>query len=56
MFFKEPEFIVSLLVPFVEGYTIVSNVLPLNKERIIQMMVKLILNMGNTISMDEVAT
>jgi AcrR family transcriptional regulator len=56
MFFKEPEVIVSLLVPFVEGYTIVSNVLPLDKERIIQMMVKLILNMGNTISMDDVTT
>jgi AcrR family transcriptional regulator len=46
MFSREPEVIVSLLVPFVEGYTIVNNVLPLDKERIIQMMVKLILNMG----------
>jgi AcrR family transcriptional regulator len=46
MFCKEPEVIVSLLVPFVEGYTIVSNVLPLDRERIIQMMVKLILNMS----------
>jgi AcrR family transcriptional regulator len=41
-FSKEPEVIVSLLVPFVEGYTIVNNVIPLDKERIIQMMVKLI--------------
>jgi AcrR family transcriptional regulator len=41
-FSKEPEVIVSLLVPFVEGYTIVNNVIPLDKGRIIQMMVKLI--------------
>ncbi|MBS7563830.1 TetR/AcrR family transcriptional regulator [Mucilaginibacter sp. Bleaf8] len=46
MFSKEPEAIVSLLVPFVEGYTIVNNVVPLNKESIIQMIVKLILSMG----------
>jgi AcrR family transcriptional regulator len=46
MFSKEPEAVVSLLVPFVEGYTIVNNVIPLDKERIIQMMVKLISSMG----------
>jgi AcrR family transcriptional regulator len=45
-FSKEPEAIVSLLVPFVEGYTIVSNVLPLDKEKVILMLVKLILNVG----------
>jgi len=45
-FSKEPEVIVSLLVPFVEGYTIVSNVIPLDKERIIQMMVKIIASIG----------
>ncbi|RYE53416.1 MAG: hypothetical protein EOP48_14450 [Sphingobacteriales bacterium] len=45
-FSKEPDVVVSLLVPFVEGYTIVSNVLPLDKERVIQMMVKLISSMG----------
>lgn len=45
-FSKEPEAIVSLLVPFVEGYTIVNNVIPLDRERIIQMMVKLISSMG----------
>jgi AcrR family transcriptional regulator len=46
-FSKEPEAIVSLLVPFVEGYTIVNNVIPLDKEKVIQMMVKLILSMRN---------
>jgi AcrR family transcriptional regulator len=46
MFAKEPEVIVSLLVPFIEGYTIVNNVIPLDKERIIQMMVKLISSMN----------
>jgi AcrR family transcriptional regulator len=45
-FSKEPEVIVSLLVPYAEGYAIVSNVLPLNKEKIIQMMVNLILGDG----------
>ena len=45
-FSKEPDVVVSLLVPFVEGYTIVSNVLPLDKERVTQMMVKLISSMG----------
>jgi AcrR family transcriptional regulator len=44
-FSKESEVIVSLLVPFIEGYTIVNNVIPLDKERIIQMMVKLISSM-----------
>ncbi|MFC4209708.1 TetR family transcriptional regulator [Pedobacter petrophilus] len=44
-FSKEPEVIVSLLIPFIEGYTIVNNVIPLDKERIIQMMVKLISSM-----------
>lgn len=43
-FSKEPVAIVSLLVPYAEGYAIVSNVLPLNKEKIIQMMVNLILS------------
>jgi AcrR family transcriptional regulator len=45
-FSKEPEVIVSLLVPFIEGYTIVNNVIPLDKERVIQMMIKLILSTG----------
>ena len=38
----KPEEIVSFLIPFVEGYTIVNNVIPLTKEKVIQMMVKLI--------------
>lgn len=42
-FCKKPDEIVSFLIPFVEGYTIVSNVIPLTKERVIEMMVKLIL-------------
>lgn len=41
-FCKKPDEIVSFLIPFVEGYTIVSNVIPLNKEGVIEMMVKLI--------------
>ena len=45
-FSKEPQVVVSLLVPFVEGYTIVSNVIPLGKEQIIQLMVKIISNIG----------
>jgi AcrR family transcriptional regulator len=44
-FSSKPETIVSLLVPYAEGYAIVSNVLPLEKEKIIQMMVSLILSM-----------
>jgi hypothetical protein len=42
-FCKKPDEIVTFLIPFVEGYTIVSNVIPLTKERVIEMMVKLIL-------------
>lgn len=41
-FCKKPEEIVSFLIPFVEGYTIVNNVIPLTKEGVIEMMVKLI--------------
>ena len=44
-FSKAPEAIVSLLVPFVEGYTIVNNVIPLSKEKIVHMMVRLISSM-----------
>lgn len=46
LFSNEPEAILSLLVPFVEGYTIVNNVIPFDKERIIKMMVKLITSMS----------
>ncbi|MGK6340717.1 TetR/AcrR family transcriptional regulator [Chryseobacterium sp. DT-3] len=42
IFCKRPNEIVSFLIPFVEGYTIVSNVIPLTKEGVIEMMVKLI--------------
>lgn len=41
-FCKKPDEIVSFLIPFVEGYTIVSNVIPIDKEGVIVMMVKLI--------------
>lgn len=41
-FCKKPDEIVSFLIPFVEGYTIVSNVIPLTKEGVVEMMVKLI--------------
>ncbi|MCY0969333.1 TetR/AcrR family transcriptional regulator [Chryseobacterium wangxinyae] len=41
-FCKNPDEIVSFLIPFVEGYTIVSNVIPLKKDGVIEMMVKLI--------------
>ena len=44
-FCKNPEAVVSLLVPFVEGYTIVNNVIPLDKAKIIEMMIKIISNM-----------
>lgn len=44
-FSQKPEAIVSLLVPFVEGYTIVNNVIPLAKEEIIQLLIKLISSM-----------
>jgi len=47
MFSKEPEAIVSLLVPFVEGYTIVNHVIPMDKERIIQMLVKLMMTISH---------
>jgi len=43
IFSKEPEIVVSLLVPFVEGYTIVNTVLPLGKDHIIEMLVERIL-------------
>lgn len=42
LFCKKPDEIVSFLIPFVEGYTIVNNVIPISKEKIIEMMVKLI--------------
>jgi AcrR family transcriptional regulator len=42
LFCKKPDEIVSFLIPFVEGYTIVNNVIPLTKEKVIEMMVKLI--------------
>ncbi len=41
-FCSKPEEIVSFLIPFVEGYTIVNNVIPLTKEKVMEMMVKLI--------------
>ncbi len=41
-FCSKPEEIVSFLIPFVEGYTIVNNVIPLTKEKVIEMMVRLI--------------
>ncbi|MCI3937268.1 TetR/AcrR family transcriptional regulator [Chryseobacterium aahli] len=41
-FCQKPHEIVSFLIPFVEGYTIVSNVIPLQKKGVIEMMVKLI--------------
>jgi len=41
-FCKKPEEIVSFLIPFVEGYTIVSNVIPVKRKGVIEMMVKLI--------------
>ncbi|WP_316743250.1 TetR/AcrR family transcriptional regulator [Pedobacter antarcticus] len=42
-FSKKPEEIVSILVPYAEGYGIVGTVLPLNKKSIIQLLVKLVL-------------
>ncbi|PAM96340.1 hypothetical protein B4N84_02650 [Flavobacterium sp. IR1] len=42
VFCKKPDEIVSFLIPFVEGYTIVNNIIPLTKDKIIEMMVKLI--------------
>lgn len=44
-FSEKPEVVVSLLVPYAEGYSILSNVLPLNKENVIQMLVKIILDL-----------
>ncbi|QRY55988.1 TetR/AcrR family transcriptional regulator [Sphingobacterium siyangense] len=41
-FCSKPDEIVSFLIPFVEGYTIVHNVIPLTKEKVIEMMLKLI--------------
>lgn len=41
-FYSKPEEIVSFLIPFVEGYTIVNNVIPSTKQKVIAMMVKLI--------------
>ena len=44
-FSKKPEVILSLLVPYAEGYSIVSNVLPLDKEKVIEMLIQIILNL-----------
>lgn len=41
-FCTKPDEIVSFLIPFVEGYTIVNNVIPLTKESVVEMMIKLI--------------
>lgn len=45
-FSKHPETIASLLVPYAEGYAVVSNILPLAKKRVIDMLVKVILDLG----------
>ncbi len=42
IFCTKPEEIVSFLIPFIEGYTIVNNVIPLTKKSAVEMMIKLI--------------
>jgi len=42
-FSKQPHELVSLLVPYVEGYAIMGSVLPLNKEAVIKLLIKVIL-------------
>lgn len=44
-FSNRPHNLVSLLVPYVEGYAIMGTVLPLNKEAVIQQLIKVILYM-----------
>jgi AcrR family transcriptional regulator len=44
-FFKQPKKIVSLLIPYAEGYAIMGNVLPLDKSNTISMLVDLIAHM-----------
>jgi AcrR family transcriptional regulator len=44
-FFKHPERLVSLIIPFAEGYAIMGAVLPLDKQTIIQLLVNLVLHM-----------
>jgi len=41
-FCRKPEDVVNFLIPFVEGYTIVHNVIPLTKEKVITMMLRII--------------
>lgn len=44
-FADNPKVILSLLVPYAEGYPAVSALLPLNKKDVIQMLVKVILSL-----------
>ena len=41
-FFKQPERLISLLIPYAEGYAIMGTVLPLDKKKIIGMLMDLI--------------
>jgi DNA-binding transcriptional regulator YbjK len=43
-FSKHPEETVSILVPYIEGYGIMGSVLPMGREKIIQLLVKLVLS------------
>jgi AcrR family transcriptional regulator len=40
---KEPAMIVSLLMPYIEGYSLMGNALPISKEEVIEGLVKMIL-------------
>ena len=44
-FFKQPERLISLLIPYAEGYAIMGTVLPLDKKKIIGMLMDLIEHM-----------
>lgn len=44
---EQPEHVVSLLVPYIEGYSNIGTVLPLDKKAIIQMFLTYILSLQN---------
>ena len=51
-FSAHPERIVSLLVPYAEGYAIVGTVIPMSKDSIIPLIVKFVLQIDNEIPID----
>lgn len=44
---QQPAIIVSLLMPYIEGYSLMGNALPISKEKLIESLIKMILPYSN---------